>query len=83
MQATCEEASEVVKGGQIDVLSGAGPLHTAAGSGQTEATSLLLQHGAPVDGPDGHGHTALQVNYSLDVFVAGLIVLKAPSFKLT
>ena len=64
MQAACEEAPEIVKSDEVDVLSGARPLHAAAGAGQAEATSLLLQHGAPVDGLDGRGHTALQAKFT-------------------
>ena len=60
LQAACDTSPEVVTGSQVDVLSGAAPLHAAAAAGQAEAVSLLLQHGAPVDGQDGQGNSAIQ-----------------------
>ena len=65
MQATCDTNPGVVKEGRVNVLSGAAPLHAAAAAGQAEAVSLLLQHGAPIDGVDGQRNTALQVCLSV------------------
>ncbi|KAK9827887.1 hypothetical protein WJX74_007932 [Apatococcus lobatus] len=77
LQVACEGAPDIVKGSQMDVLSGARPLHTAAGAGQAEATALLLQHGAPVDGLDGHGHTALQVSRRFEQCDSEGVLLRA------
>lgn len=50
----------MVRAGAHDVDTHRGVLHSAAGAGQVAALAALLAAGAPVDGLDGHGLTALQ-----------------------
>jgi Ankyrin repeat len=61
-QAAIREGQDALAAGAWDVTNGVGPLHLAAAKGHAALVELLLQGGAPVDGPDGNCATALQVN---------------------
>ncbi|KAK9867272.1 hypothetical protein WJX84_010769 [Apatococcus fuscideae] len=77
LQAACEASPEVLRGAQLDVLTGAGPLHAAAEAGQAEAASTLLHAGVPADCLDGHGHTALQVSRKFEQSDVEGVLLRA------
>ena len=52
---------EVLQEGTCDLLTKRAPLHCAARLGKVLQLELLIEAGSPVDGLDGHGWTALQV----------------------
>ena len=52
---------DVLREGICDLLTMRAPLHCAARLGKVPQLELLLEAGSPVDCPDGHGWTALQV----------------------
>ncbi len=60
-QAAAAAAADAVKVGVWDADSGVAPLHLAAARGAADCVAALLAAGAPVDGLDGDGATALQV----------------------
>ncbi|CAL8464448.1 g3983 [Coccomyxa elongata] len=57
-----DEGLGVVRSGNYDLLTGRGILHCAAREGRLGFVETLIKAGAPVDAPDGHGLTALQVS---------------------
>jgi hypothetical protein len=63
-QALLQDAAHaaVLRSGEPDLSAGGAlPLHLAATGGHAHALRLLLQAGAPLEGRDGRGRSALQL----------------------
>ena len=65
-KAIASAPAGVLSQGIFDAHTGVAPLHLAAGEGHVDVVEVLLAAGAPVNGVDGGGVTALQVARKYD-----------------